>query len=219
MSSNGQIGNSTSQDIVLRWSGRVLAFEDLRRSLNGHRELILGPQTIVTPLAAEHLRIQGIQISRRVAEKAPAPAASWGYAQDRQHPLVASAVQAMQRDGLNLKALQSGGESSACQWARLIAECVARGECRGGVVFCQDPALVCCVANKVAGLRAAPVASVTQAARATLTLGANLVAVEMPGRTFFEVRQILRTLCQPADLACPPNLACTLRELDGHAHR
>ena len=63
------------------------------------------------------------------------------------------------------------------------------------------------------------VATVGQAARATLTLAANLLAVEMPGRTFFEVRQILRTLYAPAPPACPDGVACTLRELDGHAHR
>jgi hypothetical protein len=56
------------------------------------------------------------------------------------------------------------------------------------------------------------------AARATLSLAANLLAVEMPGRTFFEVRQILRTLIA-APGACPGGVACTLRELDGHAHR
>jgi ribose 5-phosphate isomerase RpiB len=85
-------------------------------------------------------------------------------------------------------------------------------------VFCADPSLVCCVINKVAGLRAAAVATVAQAARATLTLGANVLAVEMPGRTFFEVRQILRTLLV-GEVMCPPGVACTLGELDGHAHR
>ena len=93
-----------------------------------------------------------------------------------------------------------------------------RGDCLGGVIFCGDPGLVCCVANKLAGLRAVPVATVAQAARATLTLGANLLVVEMPGRTFFEVRQVLRTLCEAAG-GCPDGVACTLRELDGHAHR
>jgi len=58
---------------------------------------------------------------------------------------------------------------------------------------------------------------VTQAARAVRTLAANLLAVEMPGRTFFEVRQILRICCAPA--VCPADLAGTLQELDGHAHR
>ena len=47
---------------------------------------------------------------------------------------------------------------------------------------------------------------------------ANLLVVEMPGRTFFEIRQILRTL-YAAVAACPEGVACTLRELDGHAHR
>ena len=89
----------------------------------------------------------------------------------------------------------------------------------GGVVFCDDPGLVCCVANKVPGLRAVAVTTVAQAARATLTLGANLLAVEMPGRTFFEMRQILRCLCGAESTACPAGVACTLRELDGHAHR
>jgi hypothetical protein len=39
----------------------------------------------------------------------------------------------------------------------------------------------------------------------------------MPGRTFFEIRQILRTLI--GTRLCPEGVACTLRELDGHAHR
>jgi ribose 5-phosphate isomerase RpiB len=87
------------------------------------------------------------------------------------------------------------------------------------VVFCGDPGLVCCVANKVPGLRAAAAWTVTQAARAALALGANLVAVEMPGRTFFEVRQILRALCAGGGSGCPGDVARTLGELDGHAHR
>ena len=99
-----------------------------------------------------------------------------------------------------------------------MAECVARGECVGGVVFCDDPALVCCVANKLPGLRAAAVTTVAQAARATLTLGANLLAVEAPGRTYFELRQMVRLLCAP-ERSARTAPACTLRELDGHAHR
>jgi ribose 5-phosphate isomerase RpiB len=95
---------------------------------------------------------------------------------------------------------------------------VARGECSGGVLFCADPGLACCVANKVPGLRAVAVASVAQAARATLTLAANLLVVEMPGRTFFEIRQILRTLAE-CTRDCPDGVACTLREMESHANR
>jgi hypothetical protein len=219
MNGNGQARETASGEQVLRWPGRVVAAEDLRRSLNGHRELLVSPAAVITPLALEQLRERGVQVRRQPPEqKMPSPAA-WGYAQDRPHGLVQSAVQSLEREGIRWKPLPPAEASSPCLWAKALAECVARGECQGGVVFCQDPGLVCCVANKVAGLRGVAVTTVAQAGRAVLTLGPNLVAVEMPGRTFFEIRQILRVLCVPGQAACPPGVACALQELDGHAHR
>jgi ribose 5-phosphate isomerase RpiB len=200
----------------LLWPGRVLAVEHLRRSLNGQRRLVLTPEAIVTPLAAEELRSRGIEVVRRPAQARPNGSAKWGFAQDRAYPPVAAALRALERDGLAVRELTPTDAAAPCRWAKAVAECVARGECAGGAVFCGDAGLVCCVANKVPGLRAAAVATVGQAARATLTLGANLLAVEMPGRTFFEVRQILRTLFVAS--VCPDGVACTLTELDGHAH-
>jgi hypothetical protein len=223
MSANGRTPDASPDGSpagghVLHWPGRVLAAVDLRRSLNGHREVVLGPQTVLTPLAGEELRHGGVTV-RRLPTAAPATdGPPWGYAQDRPHALVQSAVQALARDGLVVRELPAAGvDELACRWARAVAECVARGDCAGGVLFCTDPGLVCCVANKLAGLRAVPVSTVGQAARAALTLAANLLAVEMPGRTYFEVRQILKILCGPA--TCPDGVARTLRELDGHAHR
>jgi ribose 5-phosphate isomerase RpiB len=170
-------------------------------------------------LAAEQIRARGIRLSRQPLEGPPVVAARWAYAQERPHAHVQSALQALEREGVSLKELKLQERSPACRWARAVAECVGRGDCQGGVVFCDDAGLLCCVANKVAGLRAAVANTVDQAARATLTLGANLLAVEMPGRTFFEVRQILRICCTAAAPACPPGVACILEELDGHAHR
>jgi ribose 5-phosphate isomerase RpiB len=213
----GSLNSADGQ--VLHWPGRLLSAEDLRQALNGHRELVLPARTIITPLAADELRRCGVRITRQAVEKQQARAASWGYAQDRPQTVVQSAVKSLERDGIPLKELQLPAESSACRWAAALARCVAQGDCTTGVVFCQDAGLVCCVANKLAGLRAVVVHSVAQAARAALSLGANLVAVEMPGRTFFEVRQILRTLCVPGMPSCPPGVACVLQELDGHAHR
>jgi hypothetical protein len=143
---------------------------------------------------------------------------TWAYGVDRPHVLVESAVRALGREGLAVRPLPIRAGELPCRWARAVAECLARGECAGGVLFCEDPGLVSCVANKVHSLRAVAVTTVAQASRATLTLGANLLAVEMPGRTFFEVRQILRTLFM-ATPACPDGVACTLRELEAHAHR
>lgn len=142
----------------------------------------------------------------------------WSYGQDRAYPMVQAAVRMLAREQVALREMSCPPDDPFCHWAKAVAECLANGECQGGVLFCADPGLVACVANKVRGLRAVPVTTVGQAARATLTLAANLLVVEMPGRTYFEVRQILRTLyTTPA--RCPDGVACTLTELDGHAHR
>jgi hypothetical protein len=219
MASNGQLTNGSHG--VLHWPGRLLSADDVSRRINGERELVLEPRAIVTPLAAEQLRQRGIRVLRGES-KTSAPkveATRWGYAQERPDGMVRSAVQALRREGVELHELTGACESASCHWARRLAECLASGACRGGVVFCHDPGLICCVANKIAGVRAASVTTIAQTARVSLTLGANLVAVEMPGRTFFELRQIFRILCLPTALSCPDGVACTLRELDGHAHR
>ena len=39
------------------------------------------------------------------------------------------------------------------------------------------------------------------------------------GRTFFELRQITRTVCDSGKPEAPPEVAAVLKELDGHAHR
>lgn len=218
MDGNGQPRNDAA---VLHWPRGLLSADDVARRVNGHRELILPARAVVTPLAAEELRAKGVRLLRQQAQPKPEPVrARWGYAQERPHAMVQSAVQALRREGVTLKELEpAAGDASPCRWAKALAECVASGECHGGLVFCQDPGLLCCVANKVGGLRAVAVCTVAQAARAALTLSANLVAVEMPGRTFFEIRQMFRILCQPGAAVCPDGVACTLRELDGHAHR
>src|SRR5207245_843957 len=82
------------------------------------------------------------------------------------------------------------------------------------IVFCLDPLLVCCVANKVKGIRAAAIVSAAQAKRAVTGLGVNFLALEIGKLTFFELRQIVRSICaSPA--ACPVTVAGTLKELEG----
>jgi hypothetical protein len=219
MNGSGHIPASDGQ--VLCWPRRVLSADDLRRHLTSQRELQLLPRAIVTPLAADELKARGIRVTRQAAmpsEEATVSAGRWGYAQDRPDAAVESVVWALERDGTPMVALPAPS-GAPWEWARAIAECIARGECCGGVVFAVDPELVCCVANKVSGLRAAAVATPQAAARARQGLGANLLAVETAGRTFFELRQILRTICGNDAACCPEPVAKALKELDGHAHR
>jgi ribose 5-phosphate isomerase B len=224
MSAHSENGCQCGTKHVLRWTKPVLTADDLRTSLNGHRTVTLTARAIVTPLAADWLRHHDIQVERGSGCGCQVPETSrslqkqrLGCAQERAYPMVQSALRTLDRNGVAIVDMPTVGQAD--RWARAVGECIARGDCCGGAVFCSDASLVCCVANKVPGLRAAAVATVDQATRATYSLGANLLIVEMPGKTFFEVRQILATLCATPTNACPTNVACTLRELDGHAHR
>ena len=202
---------ATTNTGVLCWPKRLLSADDLRRHLNGQRELVLLPKTIVTPLAADELRAKGV----RILWEAPKPGAAaattnrWFYAKEKDQALIASVVQALERDGIALAILDGT--------PRTLAEKLT-GNYVGGIIFTGDTATVVCIANKVAGVRAAAVGSVPQVTRARKALGANLYAIEIPGPTFFEVRQMLRTIVSGVT-QCPDDLAKTLKELDGHAHR
>jgi hypothetical protein len=218
MGANGQSPMSSADGQVLRWNGRVVTAADLRQSLNGHRELIVPRHTVITPLAADELRARGVRVTSQAPEPTAAARSVWGVAQDRVYPEVVGALQALRRDGPLTKEMPAC-EGPCCGWSRSLAECIVRGECSGAIVFCKEPGLVCCVANKVAGLRAAVVATAPQSRHVITSLGPNFIVVEMPGRNFFEIRQLLRCLSDASPAACPETLACTLRELDGHAHR
>jgi hypothetical protein len=142
--------------------------------------------------------------------------ASWGCAIEGQPTaMLQAALRAVARDGGGPQPLPDwNGEWGA--WVRQVAERLKSGRCHSAVLFCTDAELACCLANKVPGIRAVVVGSVAQARKARTRLGANLLVVEMAGRTYFECRQILN-LCQ-ASCTCPPEIAGILKELDGHAH-
>lgn len=214
---NGQPGKNAS---AWQWAGQVLSAEDLRQGLNGQGEVILSPRTVVTPMALDLLRANRVRIVRQPEDaREQREKAAWGYALEKPDAQVGSAIQSLAREGLRFKPLAAKREGeSSCGWARAMADCIARGECQGGIAFCQDPGLVCCIANKLTGLRAVAVANVNQANRAVNGLAANLVVVEMPGRTFFEIRQILRCVSGGKG-SCPNDIVSLLKELEGHAHR
>lgn len=152
----------------------------------------------------------------RNGQPTPVASALWAYGQDRPYDYVAAAVMSLRREGLAVRELPLEGGPHT--WAREVAEAVAHGHLSAAVVFCSVPCVAACVANKVPGVRAVSVSTVGQACLATLELAANLLVVEMPGRTYFEVKQLLRTIHNPG-AACPDHVARTLQELDGCAHR
>ncbi|MBI1830097.1 MAG: hypothetical protein HYR84_01440 [Planctomycetes bacterium] len=198
---------------VLCWPKKLLSAEDLRRHLTSQREVLVLPKTVITPLAADELKAKGVRVRFQAtngAEESKAPANAWAYAMDKPDATVASAVQALGRDGIVLAQVDFTDPRRFAQW--IVSER------RGGIAFCGDPATLCCIANKIAGVRAAAVVSVAQIVGIKKRLAANVFAIEPAGRTFFEVRQMLKAIVT-GDSNCPAEIAKVLQELDGHAHR
>lgn len=219
MESNGKHVSTKEPNSAISWVGGVLSVDDVRRSLNGHAEILLSPRAVVTPLAMEELKLRGIRLVRGKPRPVVESSTAWGIAQESPNDLVASARKTIEREGVHFRDLSVEGSLDPAGWARAVAECIGKGDCRGGVVFCRDGGLTCCIANKLAGLRAIVVRTPAQAGRGSMSFGSNFVVVELPGPTLFEIRQILKTVCSAGTPGCPDRIACTLKELDGHAHR
>ena len=179
---------------VLWWPGRLLAEDDLRRHWTSQAEIVLGTKTIVTPLAWDFLRGKRIAIRREDKKSDTGVSATWGYAEQTPSSLVAAAIKAL--DGRALIAMENA-RGDIVSWVRTIAQKVATGSPAGALVFSHEPGLTACVANKIRGVRAAAVSQPGEVKALQKILGPNLFAVA-EGRTFFELRQIVKLATESA---------------------
>lgn len=196
---------------VLSWPDKLLAEDDLRRRWTGEREIVLGAKTIVTPLALDFLRGKRIAIRReQTSDKAVSIAGGWGIALERPHEGVATALKALAKEGLSLIALESASADKLA-WVKSLAKRIAEGKPPGALLVSEHAALAACIANKTRGVRAAVVSQPSEVRLLKATLGPNLFTIAAAGRTFFELRQIVKLAT-----ASPP--VSPLGEIDD-AHR
>ncbi len=202
---------------VLTWTARVLTEADLRRAWQGQPIVEVDRQTVVTPLAREHLRSCGAALTWRAAAKAKSGSSEWLVAVEGKDEKALAVLRSFSERG-EQATVEGPGKETRSRWYRSLAESLGDGA-RGALVFCSDAAVCVCVAAKAAGVRPTIAISAAQTARVLLTLGCNFLAVETTGRTFFELRQIARIVCESGNPQAPPELASVLKEQDGRAHR
>lgn len=210
----------TTSGPEMMWTGKLLTLEDLRPYLASLRELTVGPKTIVSPLVIDELKHRKIAIHRdglaTKKQDAITRKNGIGYAIEGADSIAASAVKALEKEGISLVSWTPKGNHLA-GWAWSLGLLV-KEQGRTGAAFVSDPCLVSCIAGKVAGVRAAQVMSGKQASKAVEAFGANLLIVETGTRTFHEVKQILKA----AVIANPTSgvdIERIFKEVDGHAHR
>lgn len=196
---------------VHEWPGTVLALNDLQRLGPDLRELIVADKVVLTPCARDEIKRLGVSLVRREARKET----SIGYGSDGLYPQLATVVLALGSEGFTLKTLQMQQGIGSILLGKTAGEMVSRGEMKSAVLFCREPEAAACAANKLVGIRAAAVNNMMQAKRVSQSLGANLMVVEMPGRTYFEIRQVILLMMDAK--GCPEGTRAQLERLDARS--
>ncbi|HEV3122589.1 MAG TPA: hypothetical protein VGY53_11830 [Isosphaeraceae bacterium] len=194
---------------VADFSERLLSLRGAQSLPFGIRSVRVRPGTVVTPLAAEYLKQQGIALQlgnpRELASNAAS--AAWGLATDDPSGLVL-AVRRSLLEGPD-PWFDLGSES--CQATRWLLEAPGRG----AAFLTAEAAVATWQANQVPGIRAATVSDAGAVARAATGLGANLIVIEPAGHSIAGLKHVLATFRR----AGPPQAPAWLAGGTTHAHR
>lgn len=206
----GREGGAATQP----FAGRLFACSHAEALPVGTSEVRVAPGTVVTPLALDHLRKQGITLrigpggsSEGSLSRARATG-EWGFA-------IA--------DGSGIaQALGRGLVAGTEPWLDLgtdifyVSNWAAEAEDRGAALMTAEASIAVWHANQVPGVRAAAVADADSVARAARHLGANLLVIEPAGKSLAWLKQMLFTF-RRAGAPMPP--AGLSSRSDDYAHR
>jgi hypothetical protein len=113
----------------------------------------------------------------------------------------------LDRDGGLVEVIEPGpGYAGVIGATRQLCDRLLQNKAAHGVLFVQDAALPLCIANKHAGVRAAMAVSVPFVEEAARSLGINVLILEYPGLTTYQMKQMVNRLrsapsSPPADTA------------------
>jgi hypothetical protein len=175
-------GRGSAGDTFL---GKLFAVRHVEALPPGIRVVRLQAGTVVTPLAFDLLRRQGIAI-RRIGqgELATAARGEWGFAISPEAE--SGTVQALKRSLLE--------ESHA--WHELepalerVTSWLVEREGRGAMVITFDAAVTVWRACQIRGVRAAAAVEPSDVHRATCSLGVNLLVIEPAGKSIHWMKQL-----------------------------
>lgn len=173
----------------------VITADLLQSRLNGEKTVQVGARAVLTPSARDFFRTRNIQWTRAADGNASAGVTGrstvthWQAVISKANSQVEAVVKNLLSAGAAWETRLTGLPVEA---ARQGVSALCRGEAAGVVVFAEQPELVACLANRNSKLRAAAVWNAQQVAAAARHLGANLLAIDPVGKSFFELRTMLK---------------------------
>lgn len=189
-----EFGTLNSQRSTLNLYENVITADLLAENSGGKSAVEVSSRAIVTPSARDWLKQNRIELTRGTNAKA-------SLNQQKSNWLLVvqtagEAVEAVLEDAGRSGAIGSHREtaSDAVSAAKVVVAAVDRGgKC---VVFSAEPEIVACLANRSEKVRAAVVADAATVDRVKSGLDGNAFVVDPTGRSFFELRNLLRRIAK-----------------------
>jgi len=181
---------------------RVVTLESIAGRLNGAKQLVVAPGSLVTPSVRDELRRRGITLVRdNAAKNTHKPLAPVLLVVGRTGHDPEQAVQMMRQQGIEVLV-----ESSDClieATGKLAAAVTGRSL---GVLWTRHTAVGLCLANRHGGVRAVLASNVRATSAAIDAVGANVLVIDPSVGTTYEKKQVLREFCLGGMRECPEAL-------------
>lgn len=170
------------------------------------KSITIGSKSILTPSARDWLNSKKMTWSRAGLKSAASTVGSTGVAGAKWQVIVHTVTPTVQALYDGLKRQSEGWKVELVgQWteaAKLAAAAVSTAERDGVVVLSEYAEVIACRSNRNERVRAAVISDRKQLELTRQHLGVNLVCINPHGRTFIELRNLLRD-CAAAKPAAP----------------
>ncbi len=184
----------------------ALLLEDLRRS---GAEIRLSADALVTPAARDWLKEHAVPVTWEKPGQAGGKLAVVMDPSLSEMRMVRTMLdRSLPASGGLVEVIEpAGGRGGLASATRRLCGRLARREVARGVVFAQDGCVPVVIANKHRGIRAALGVNVPMVEEASRQLGINLLVIEYPGQTAYQMKQMIERLLRGPTAAQPETLA------------
>ena len=169
----------------------IITAELLNQSLKAGEMLRIGRGSILTPSARDWLNSKRTVWSRqnKMGPASSIPRPKWRMILQTMTPTVQALHESLRRLAEEWTIEIVGQPIEAAQLAMSL---VNTAECDGVVIFTEQADLVACQANRSERVRAAVMQNSKQWEQVLRSLGANVVCISPIGRSFMELRNLLK---------------------------
>lgn len=180
----------------------VITAETLQHKVQPGQRLQIAAHAVLTPSARDWLKAHGViwQRASRTAGDGRPSGIRW-FLVGTMTPATRSLVQVLPREFPDWT-------GQPCTPLQQLVEAAVQGLSTGAaewvVAVSDQAAAVACRANRQSAVRAAVVSHAAEIPKLVEAMGVNLVVIDPQGKSFVELRNVLRACAASAPPRCPP---------------